>query len=363
MNGARDSTSAQETPADDGAGSSDSLRVWLLSDGMPGHYNQARAIAAALARVRALELVWIDLRLRLGLARRLMRSLLNRTRRPLSPTLLMRFYRGALPAGRPDVLVSAGGRTSFANAWLAREFGVPNFYAGSLRGLSPRHFTAVMTLEPIPGADNNVVLEVPLSRIDAGALPELVVPAQWRRPCWALLAGGDGAGYRYTDADWRRLVDALAALAQTHEVRWLIAGSRRTGPTLPALLAACGDTFVEETDIDPAAAASRLPTYLAAADKLFVTEDSMSMLSEAIGSGKPVFSLSPARARPDARYAAALNRFECRGLIRRLTIVDLAACDKSVFETFSPPPVEPSSQWLAQRLASWLPKASAQHDA
>lgn len=325
------------------------LQVWLLSDGLPGHYNQARAIARALAVERAIEITWIDVRLRVGLARRLLRFILNRTRRPLAQRGLKWFYRISLPATRPQVLISAGGRTSFANAWLARWFNAPNVYAGSLRGLSPRHFAAVLTLEPVPGADNNVVLEVPLSRVDADVLAAVAIPAAWRRPCWALLAGGDGAGFRYSDTDWTTLADALRVLGQRHGVRWLVAGSRRTASRFSNLLAT-GDAGVVE-DIDFVAGAdSRLLAYLAAADKVFVTEDSMSMLSEAMGSAKPVFSLRPGCARPDARYAAALRRFETRGLVRRLAIAQLARCEDFVFDAFVPTRTEASSRWLARQL-------------
>lgn len=303
--------------------SGDALRIWLLSDGLPGHYNQARAIVAALAAERPVDVQWIDLKLRLGLARRLLRVLLNRTRRPLSIAALNGFYRVALPDGRPDLIVSAGGRTSFANAWLARAFGVPNFFAGSLRGLASRHFAAVLTLEPLPGVANNIVLEVPLSPVDPDTLDRLPVPETWRRPCWAMLVGGDGAGYRYGESDWRRLIEGMEALATRHGVRWLLAGSRRTGPLLPRLLDGQACDWIEDRDVG-GGPDSRLPGYLAAATRVFVTEDSMSMLSDAIASGRPVVALRPAHAQPDARFGAALRRFEADGLIVRRTIADLA---------------------------------------
>ena len=151
---------------------------------------------------------------------------------------------------------------------------------------------------------------------------------------------------------------ALRTLADAHRIRWLIAGSRRTGGILPALLAAQSDVFIEDTDMNPTAADSRLLAYLAAADKVFVTEDSMSMLSEAMGSGKPVFSIRPAHARPDVRYAAALRRFEAQGLIRRVAIENLAACEASVFGEFKPAQVEAPARWLARRLRDRLGQVS-----
>ena len=202
------------------------------------------------------------------------------------------------------------------------------------------------------------MLSVPLSRVDPEVLAGIAIPDQWRRPCWALLAGGDGADYTYSEADWRQLVTALRALADAHRIRWLVAGSRRTGTILPALLAAQNDGFIEDANMDPTAADSRLLAYLAAADKVFVTEDSMSMLSEAMGSGKPVFSIRPAHARPNVRYAAALRRFEAQGLIRRLAIERLAACEAPVFGEFKPAQVEAPTRWLARRLRDRLGQVS-----
>ena len=55
---------------------------------------------------------------------------------------------------------------TFANAWLARAFHVPNIFIGSLRGLPPELFSAVLTLEPVPGAANNLVLSMSPSVVD-----------------------------------------------------------------------------------------------------------------------------------------------------------------------------------------------------
>ena len=60
------------------------LNAWVLSDGQPGHYNQARGIVRALRRIRPVEVSRINAELRLGLARGLLRSVLNRNRAPVS---------------------------------------------------------------------------------------------------------------------------------------------------------------------------------------------------------------------------------------------------------------------------------------
>lgn len=302
------------------------LRVWLLSDGRPGHYNQSRGILKALARRRPLTVDWIELELRAGFLRTPLRALLNARAAP-SLRWLRLFYRLSLPPQPPQMIVSAGGRTSFANAWLAARFGVPNLFAGSLRGLSPERFRAVLTLEPI-GAANNIVLVVPPSAIDAddpeaGAVPGCAAET----PCWALLIGGDGAGYRYTRQDWMVLAGLLGRLAAHYRVRWLISSSPRTGVAAERLLrahlpAAC----IAEAAWYGEDRRSRVARQLGAAERVFVSEDSMTLLTEAISARKPVCSLRPQRARPEPRYGEALQRFAGRALIHRFAID--ALCDE-----------------------------------
>ena len=52
-----------------------------------------------------------------------------------------------------------------------------------------------------------------------------------------------------------------------------------------------------------------MQTYLGAAQKVFVTEDSMTMLTEAAYSQCPVISLRPREVRATGRYSAMIERF------------------------------------------------------
>ncbi len=326
----------------------DALCVWLLSDGRPGHYNQALGVVNALRRLRPLEVERIDLRLRAGLLRSPLRLLLNAGPVP-PPAWLRLFHRLRLPARRPDVIVSAGGRTSFANAWLGRRYGVPNLFAGSLRGLTPRLFHTVLTLEPVPGADNNLVLEVPPTRVDPQDLAHRrVVGCGGDTPCRAVLIGGNGAGYRYGRDDWQALARVLAEQAERRGVRWLIATSPRTGAAAQRLLR----DRLPETALAAASWHGRggegdVLDFLAAADRILVTEDSMTMLAEAVSALKPVYALRPAQAAPDARYRAVLDRWQARGLVARLRIDRLVESPGRLEEAAGPPLARPPVETLA----------------
>lgn len=337
------------------------LNVWVLSDGQPGHYNQARGIVRALRRIRPVEVSWINAKLRLGVARNLLRSALNRNPAPRSLWPLRLAYRfDALPATNCDLIVSAGGRTSFANAWLAAVLRVPNLYAGSLRGLSARRFSVVLTLEAVPGGASNLVVPLPPSALDSDEVDRL--GAAYRRQLgppgqrfWALLIGGDGAGYRYAAQDWVDLARLINKLASRYQIRWLLVSSRRTGRRGEALLK-------QHVDSSARAAACwfrdrdeyRAEAWLGAAEYVFVTEDSMTMLTEAACARRPVHSLRPATAAPAQRYEQALERFAGQGWLCRHGIAELAdhveALDAQQCRALTASP----TQWLADQLRERL---------
>ena len=339
---------------------SERKRVWLLSDGQPGHDSRSQGIVRALADVTPLDVQVIQLSMRLGLARNVLRFLLNHSDSPLSIHILKLFYRmDPLPGGGCDLVVSAGGKTSFANAWLARLTGAASIFAGTLRRLQARQFSVVMTLEPVPGADNNLVVPLLPTTIDlqsvekqGESLRNELAGDGWRY--WLMLLGGKGAGYAYGQQDWMHIADIMNTLADRHGIRWLLATSRRTGAAgeqalrhyiNPACLArACwhegGETF-------------RAEAFLGASDQVFVSEDSMTMLTEAMSAQHPVYSLCPEQALPDNRYEQALSRYVDAGRLCRFALAELAE-QPALFDErrYTPEPLPAS--YLGNELANRL---------
>ena len=58
--------------------------------------------------------------------------------------------------------------------------------------------------------------------------------------------------------------------------------------------------------------------FLGSADAVFVTEDSVSMISDACTTGKPVYTLSLDRRRPN-KIEKFLNKLENEGVIRKFS--------------------------------------------
>ncbi len=290
------------------------LKVLILSDDLPGHVNQSRGLTRWLSTrigVATSEYV-VKLKSR-ATSRVFVRFQLNSK----TPRRVFERYHTAAPLDdleRPDVIVSAGGNTSFANVLLSRYFDVPNVFIGSRRHIPPESFNAHITLEPT-GAASNIVVHVAPSMVDPAELPAKAEAFRADHPLetcdyWLLAAGGDGAGISYTEDDWRRLGDWINRTAREHDIRWLLSTSRRTGASAEAIL----KKTIDHDVIGHAVWWSEKPERVllgmfGCATRLFVTTDSMSMISECIAAERPVTLVRCGSGKHEDRYQAALDRY------------------------------------------------------
>jgi len=67
--------------------------------------------------------------------------------------------------------------------------------------------------------------------------------------------------------------------------------------------------------------------FLTLSEQVFVTEESASMVSEAIAAGKPVVTLYPKALKPDSNYKKILEKFEQNKRMRRMPIEQLGQED------------------------------------
>ena len=126
------------------------------------------------------------------------------------------------------------------------------------------------------------------------------------RPLVAVLVGGASRRHRFDPADGAALGRALAAMAADTGAGLAITASRRTAPaSMEALVQALAGVPVQLWRGD---GENPYFGYLAVADAIVVTGDSVSMASEACASGKPVYVAAMA-----GRGTKRLDRF-FRGL-------------------------------------------------
>lgn len=295
------------------------VKVWVLSDGAPGHMSQSRGIVDALASRCDVQVTTVTLRVRSSVWKRLGRLFLPVISN--QQAWLSRTYAIDVPAGTPQLIVSSGANTLLANALLARQTGAVNVYSGTLKGYAPSAYRCVFTVVPL-GAGNNHVLPLPPVPGELTRALQFVMAGE---RCIAVLVGGDGAGYVYTAADWRQFARSLTQLAERHQARLLLTTSRRTGVEAEGLLrehiplALLADA-VWWSDAPRAV----VRDFLAASSGVVVTEDSLTMVAESIYSARPVIAVSPPAATPNRNDAAALAAYVERGLLMRCGVGSLA---------------------------------------
>ncbi len=192
---------------------------------------------------------------------------------------------------QPPDLIIAGGRQAVHVAWWFRKVSKTVILQNPKCNL--RDFSVVIAPEHdgIKGAPNLITTQgcLCLERNFNSEIPWKNLPKPW---C-GLLLGGNSRHYTYNIKDIERITSHLLALKHS----LIITASRRTPKAwLLRLLDAIKEKqywIWDETSINP------YPAILKTSDRLVVTNDSISMLSEACSTGKPVhmidFSLKTTR--------------------------------------------------------------------
>ncbi|MEW5962511.1 MAG: mitochondrial fission ELM1 family protein [Pseudomonadota bacterium] len=109
-------------------------------------------------------------------------------------------------------------------------------------------------------------------------------------PRIAVILGGKNGVYKFTDADDDRLERSLKSLAALG-ASFLVTPSRRTHKRLLAKVVAA--TADHPRIVWDGEGANPYPHFLAAADALVVTADSVNMTGEACATGRPVYVFTP----------------------------------------------------------------------
>ncbi|HEV8015416.1 MAG TPA: mitochondrial fission ELM1 family protein [Stellaceae bacterium] len=263
------------------AGTDDPPVVWVLHDGKLGMANQVTGLAEALG--------WPFVEKRLAI---------RAPWRYLPPALWLAPAEALDPSGAsltppwPGIVIACG-RNAVAPARMIKRAGGKRVFWVQVQ--DPRFARREVDLivaplhDPAPG-DNvmrtiGAVHRVTEAKLGAAGARFAPLFAGLPRPLAAVLIGGDNDVYRLTDTRFAALCDQLVGLASSG-IGLAITASRRTAPAQQAML---------RTRLDG------LPAYiwdgsgdnpyfglLAAADAIIVTADSVSMISEAAATGKPV---------------------------------------------------------------------------
>lgn len=264
------------------------LVIWRFRDGKPGHEQQSLGLVRAIQRLQPADVTDFDVR-------ELQGGWWN-------------WLFGRFPAGQhhapPDLLIGAGHATHPGLLAARRVFGgqlivlmkpsLPRFLFDLV--IAPEH-------DGLPEAGNVICTRGVLNAMRPGAK---------RAGRVLLLLGGISRHGRWSDARVLAQVERVLAAAGPD---FCISDSRRTPPELSQQLRArYGSGFQSWQDCPP----GWLGEQLAVAETAWVSEDSASMVYEALGAGCRVGILPLEEGRRDSRVLAGLHRLAAEGRISYL---------------------------------------------
>ena len=261
------------------------LTLWLLGDGKPGHENQSLGLADALARRRPCEVRRLSLAGTRGWFGRLVRA-----------------ANGSAGFPRPDLVIGAGHATHPALLWLARKH-----CARSVVLMKPSLPLGCFDLCIVPEHDFQRACERENVIVTRGALNR-VTPGSGEKTGKLILVGGPSKTHGW---DGPALLGQLAEA--TDRGGWQLSDSRRTpdGFLERARERLPGVEVISHRDTPP----GWVPEKLQQAKEAWVTEDSVSMIYEALTSGARVGVLQVPRNLGNSRVLAGVDHLIADGFL------------------------------------------------
>ena len=292
------------------------LTIWLLCDGKPGHENQSLGLAEAIGRHTPCAIHRIPLAGHRGL---------------LAKVRAANQASQALP--KPDLILAAGHATHPALLWLAWKH-----HAKSVVLMKPSLPIGWFDVCIAPSHDFPAGSDRPNLILTRGALNR-VTPGDGEKSGKLILIGGPSKIHGW---DGAALLDMLAQA--TDRGGWELTDSRRKPEGFLAQVRKKlpGVTAISHQETPP----DWVPEKLRQAKEVWVTEDSISMIYEALTSGARVGVLPMPRLETKSRV---LNGIE--SLIAAGFLAPFSAWQQT---HRLPPPPEPLHE--AARCAAWILK-------
>jgi uncharacterized protein len=263
------------------------LTIWIIGDGKPGHENQSLGLSDALSRRMASEIHSIPISGKYNFISKI---------------------RAALEASKnlpkPDLIIGAGHATHPSLLWLTRKH-----QSKSIVLMKPSLPFAWFDFCIIPEHDfknsthsGNVILT-------KGAINR-VIALNAEKSQNLILIGGQSSTHGW---DGTAILTALQEI--TREGDWILTDSRRTPEDFKKdLMSHFPKLKIFSHAKTPP---TWLPTQLAKASQVWVTEDSISMVYEALSSGARVGLLPLPRLKANARVLRGIESLITEGCLTR----------------------------------------------
>jgi len=251
------------------------MTVLVLTDGKPGHENQSVALCRHLGLQYETAAVSYPSKIAKALS-----YLLDRL-----GIYTDKLFDCSMPHAPCPLLVSTGSTTFYPNKVMAKKLGIPNVAI-----LNPSGYRSDFDLILCPAYDHppkrKNVTELPLNLCAADPdffaqkTTEFQQKHSQQKPSAGFIIGGPNAVSEINSTELKIKLEQAFALTEGCE-RW-VTTSRRTPPEVEALIESMPFDFTLINSRDPY---NPIPAFIQLCDRLFVTSDSASMISECASFG------------------------------------------------------------------------------
>jgi mitochondrial fission protein ELM1 len=254
------------------------MKALVLSDGKPGHFNQS----IALCKNTDMDYEIIEVAYR------------NKTAKALSYLFdrlgiytekLFRVSSLEFQASSLNLLISTGSTSFYPNKVLARRLGLPNIAILNPSGYRP-DFSAILcpAYDRPPKQSNVTELPINLCAADPSFFQERAEDFKQKhaqnKPAIGFVIGGPNAVSAIDPNDLKKKIEQAFDLTEGCE-RW-VTTSRRTPKKIEKLIESFPFDYTLINSRDPY---NPIPAFIQLCDRLFVTSDSASMVSECASFG------------------------------------------------------------------------------
>lgn len=308
------------------------IKICHLSEGVAGHDGQVLGVIKTLrdagydVLTKTVSVRW-KIHLLRGLLRLISRKL-SKYPNFISTKLILFCYKFS-SVNEVDVIISGGANLAPLNLAISKTLKVKNIHLSTPRDWKISDFSAYITSSKVSSSPSNLVPEIVPNQFDPKTCKDVGTKFISEKGIEGikfslLVLGGDGIGYTYTKKEWIEILDNFSSYCESKESSPLFITSRRTPKEIEDLIKHRYDVSMSVL-FHSEKARGKFDHLLYIADDIFVTEDSSTMISEAVSSGKKVASIFPQNIKAPDKYLQIIKKYESLGFIERC---DIQSIDK-----------------------------------
>lgn len=313
---------------------SKTLRICHLSEGIAGHNGQVLGIIKTLkdagfkVSTQEVKVTWSIKPIRSIL--RLVARKISRFPNTFSIGCILACYKTD-QVEEFDIVISSGSNLAPINLALAKKHNAKNIHMSSIRDWRVEDFTAYITTTQISILPNNLRPEIVPNQFDPLSCKEegekFIEQNNLAEEKFSLLVlGGDGIGYTYTAQEWNMMIKQFIYFCRKAHTKPLFITSRRTPKDIELQLIAEHDSpYSVFFHAEQRRGVFRHLFYVA--KHIFVTEDSSTMISEAVSSGKSVITAYPQSIKAPKKYTDIIAKYQKLNFIERKSLKTLQSTD------------------------------------